>query len=152
MNSHGKIVGVIVGVSLVILVGAMIVMSSTSQKTDQISSTEEEVVAGNGIHWHPRVEIYVKGEKVTLESDIGRRGGEQPIHTHEEDNLEGVIHLEYPGIVTKDDIKLGKFFKIWGKEFNFGGDKIVMKVNGSENTEYDNYEMHDGDVIEIRYE
>lgn len=75
--------------------------------------------------------------------------GMTAIHTYEPD---GVIHLEIAGVVTKDDIKLENFFRIWGKDFREFGSSVRMKVNGKENTELENYEMKDGDKIELRYE
>ena len=63
--------------------------------------------------------------------------------------------------VKKDDIKLGKFFDIWGKTFNkacifdkcSGSDgQVNMLVNGELNSEFENYTMKDGDKIEIIFE
>jgi hypothetical protein len=69
--------------------------------------------------------------------------------------------MEMSGLVTKEDRKLGNFFKIWGKPFsktqildkkNGEEGKVSMKVNGKQNSEFENYHMRDGDMIEIRYE
>ena len=32
------------------------------------------------------------------------------------------------------------------------GSKVIMTVNGEENFEFENYQMRDGDKIELRYE
>ena len=73
----------------------------------------------------------------------------------------GIIHLEFGGAVTKENLKLGNFFKVWGKNFSkdcifsycSGLDrKLKMTVNGEESDMFENYEMYDGDKIEIQYE
>ncbi len=69
-----------------------------------------------------------------------------PMHTH--DDEPGLIHMEFGGKVTKNDLALQKFFDVWGK--NFGTAKSMM-VNGVENSEFEDYRMQDGDMIEILY-
>jgi hypothetical protein len=119
---------------------------------------EEEIISRNGLHWHPHLTITIKGEEQEIPANIGIGVIEAPIHTHD---ATGTIHMEMTGLVTKDDTKLGKFFAIWGKQFNAncifefcnGADgKVKMFVNGTENTDFDQYPMKDGDKIEIRYE
>lgn len=155
MKSELKIIISIALITLIILVGGIFVLEGFKKQN------QEDIVVKDGIHWHPRVLIFIKGEKQELESDIGRKGEELPIHTHDEDYKEGVIHLEFPGTVKKDDIRLGRFFEIWGKRFsrdclfefcNNENSQVRMKVNGQENNEFENYVMRDGDQIEIRYE
>ncbi len=116
------------------------------------------IISRDGIHWHPELSIYIKGKQQEIPANIGIGVTHQPLHTHD---ATGVIHLEIQGFVTKDDIKLGRFFKIWGKLFNSDcifdscngpGGKIKILVNGRENTEFENYPMQDKDKIEIRYE
>lgn len=68
-----------------------------------------------------------------------------PMHTHDIDN---VIHMEYNGLVKENDLKLGKFFEIWGRKFE---EDRKMLVNGKENLEFENYIMRDSDKIEIIY-
>lgn len=117
-----------------------------------------DIISKNGIHWHPELTITVKGQKQEIPANIGIGVTHQPMHTHD---ATGVIHLEMAGRVTKDDIKLGKFFRIWDKQFNSncvfdscnGSDgKVKILVNGQENTEFENYQMQDKDKIEIIYE
>ena len=76
----------------------------------------------------------------------------QPIHTHSEDAAQGVLHLEFSGRVTKDDVKLGNFFKNWGKDMSEFGSAMTMTVNGKENTEFGSYAMADGDKIVMKFE
>jgi hypothetical protein len=120
------------------------------------------VLARNGLHWHPQLEIYVKGERVEIPQNIGlgesyrgKPGYGQgnmamtPMHTHDD---QPVIHLEFSGVVRTDDIRLGKFFEIWGKDLQAFGVNPQMTVNGIPNTDYGSYVMRDGDRIELRYE
>ena len=122
------------------------------------AKSEETIIARAGIHWHPELTITIKGEKQEIPADIGIGTVHKPIHTH--DNM-GVLHLEFNGAVRKEDLRLGEFFEIWGKRFNkdcifdfCNGEEGAVKflVNGKENSEFENYVMHEGDKIEIRYE
>ena len=119
---------------------------------------EEDIVARSGLHWHPHLSIVIKGKDETIPANIGIGAIHKPIHTHDPDN---VLHLEMTGRVIKDDIRLGAFFAIWGKQFsstcildycNGPDGSVKMLVNGEENDQFDRHEMHDGDRIEIRYE
>lgn len=121
-------------------------------------SPESEIIAKKGIHWHPNLTIKILGQEEEIPGGIGLTPLEQSIHTHEADNM---IHLEFPGIVRKNDIKLGRFFEIWGKKFNkdcifdkcSGAEgKVKMLVNEKENSEFENYVMRDGDKIEVIFE
>ena len=121
-------------------------------------SSDPEIIARNGIHWHPDLSIKILGEYLEIPANIGLGIAEQPIHTH--DNM-GVIHLEFSGLVKKDDIKLGQFFRTWEKIFNKdcifdkcsgSEDRLRMLVNGKENFEFENYLMRNGDKIEIIFE
>lgn len=128
-----------------LLVGAML-WTSAYQENDP------DVLSRNGLHWHPVLTIYVKGEKQSIPANIGLAGGHHPVHTHDKDAAQGVIHLEFEGMVRKEDVMLREFFKNWGKDMRGFGDNMHMTVNGKENTDYDNYVMHDGDTIELHYE
>jgi len=124
----------------------------------KFSAPEGDIVARNGLHWHPELSIKILGENQEIPEGIGLAPVELPIHTHDE---HGIIHLEFSGIVREDDIRLGEFFKVWGKTFNkdcifdkcSGPDgQLSMLVNGKENSEFENYLMRDGDKIEIIFE
>ena len=112
---------------------------------------ESDIVSRGAFHWHPEVAIYVKGEKQEIPADIGIGAVHQPIHTHTDDNKQGVIHLEFQGLARKQDVSLGQFFKNWGKDMRSFGMDMRMTVNGEENTEYENYVMRDKDKIELRF-
>lgn len=111
--------------------------------------SENEIISRNGIHWHSNLEVYVKGVRQDIPADIGIGAVHQPMHTHAGDNT---IHLEFSGLTTKKDLKLGNFFKNWGRDFRSFGTPASMTVNGKENTELENYVMKDNDRIEIKYE
>lgn len=111
-----------------------------------------EIISRTGFHWHPTLTIYVKGEKQELPPNIGLGAIHQPIHTHDDDNKDGVIHMEFQGLVQKEDTTLGQFFKNWDKDMRSFGTNMRMKVNDTENTEYENYPMQDKDKIELWFD
>jgi|LNFM01.1.fsa_nt_gb hypothetical protein len=144
-----KYTSTIVIVSTLILAVGLIWWAEANQSTSP-ASPDGEVLSLKGMHAHPQLEIYVKGEKMTIPQNIGLSGAaHQPTHTHDD---VPIIHLEYPARVTKDDTRLGKFFTVWGKDFREFGQTVTMTVNGEPNTELENYQMKDGDKIELRYE
>lgn len=111
-----------------------------------------------GIHYHPRLVIKVNGKNVIIPNDVGLGVNESPIHTHEEGD--GTLHLEFGGKVKKEDIRLEKFFVVWGKEWTTqsfmglpldGGHMLTMTVNGVASIEHADYVMHDKDLIELDY-
>lgn len=141
--------------TIIILAGAVLFLS----RGEDSSVPEDQIIAKNGLHWHPRLEIYINGEKQEIRENIGIVGQiHQRIHTHDES---GTIHMEMSGVVTKDETKIGNFFRIWGKEFspsqifefkNSSEAAVKMFVNGKVNKDFENYQMRDGDKIEIKYE
>lgn len=143
--------------SFVVLIGAVFFLSQDSNT----SIPDEQIVSRSGLHWHPKLSIMINGQKQELTDGIGLGSVHQKMHTHTEDFKDGVVHIEISGIVTKDDLKLGNFFKIWGKEFsstrifdksNGNDGKVKKMVNGKGNNEFENYQMRDGDKIEVSYE
>ncbi len=130
----------------IVVVGGLVWLVASQPET-----LESNIVSRNGFHWHPELTIYVKGEKQEFLANIGIGAVHQPIHTHD-DAKDGIVHLEFQGLVQKQDIVLGQFFKSWRKDFNSFGVNVKMTVNGKENTELENYVMQDKDKIELRYE
>lgn len=104
------------------------------------------VIAQNGLHWHARVKVIERGIPVSIPANMGLGATHNPIHTH--DDEPGLIHMEFGGKVTTSDIELGKFFAVWNRSF---GQPTRMVVNGKDNTEYAQYQMKDGDSIELYY-
>ncbi|OHA62303.1 MAG: hypothetical protein A2117_00385 [Candidatus Wildermuthbacteria bacterium GWA2_46_15] len=145
----------IVKIVLIFLIVGAGILGLSRYFSSKPSLPENEIITRNGIHWHPEIKITILGKNQEIPANIGLGITERPIHTH--DNM-GVIHLEFPGLVRKEDVRLGRFFEIWGKQFNQncifdscnGPDgQLKMLVNGQENFEFGNYAMKDGDKIEI---
>ena len=136
----------IVGIALVVLpIGGLVWYGITRPPIP-----ESDIVSRNGLHWHPELTIYVKGIKLETPSNLGIGASfMNPVHTHDGS---GIIHLEFQGLVRKNEITLGQFFKSWSKDMRSFGVEVKMMVNGKENTEYENYVMQDKDKIEVRYE
>lgn len=156
LNTETKIIGGMAVLTFVILVGGIFVFAG--QQSKEASIPEGDVVSRSGIHWHPQLSIYIKGEQQEIPKNFGIGAVHLPIHTHDSS---GTLHLEMGGVITRDKIKLGNFFQLWGKEFNSNCifDKcnsrdgaVNITVNGKENKEFENYQMRDGDKIEIRFE
>ena len=133
---------IIAGLTVALLVGAVWWSKS-------LQSNDPDTISRTGIHWHPELAIYVKGEKQEIPVNLGIGAVHNPMHTHDSS---GIIHLEFQGVVRKDDLKLDSFFGLWGKDFIEFGSSVQMTVNGAENVEFQNYVMKDGDKIELRYE
>lgn len=132
-------------VLVILLIGGLIWYFVTRPPTPK-----GEIISRNGIHWHSELIIYIKDEQQKIPKDIGIIGTiHKPVHTHDTD---GIMHLEFGGLVRKTDITLGQFFKNWNKDIRSLGANMKMTVNGKENTEYENYIMQDKDKIELRYE
>ena len=110
---------------------------------------ESEIISRTGFHWHPELTIYMRGEKQEIPANIGIGAVHNPIHTHDSS---GVIHLEFQGLVRKEDATISRFFNIWGKDVGNFGVLSKMTVNGQENAELENYVMRDRDKIELYYE
>lgn len=146
--------------------GALIWYSATRPKVP-----EGEIVSRGGVHWHPELTIYIKGQKQVIPANVGigmqytgyprfdPMMGMTDMHTHDDS---GTLHWEVmKGPVTKDNVRIGSFFRVWGKTFskncifeycNGADGTVKMLVNGKENTEFENYLVNDKDKIEIRYE
>ena len=126
-----------------------------------LQNNDPDIITLSGMHWHPELSIYVKGVKQEIPTNIGigTKYSSFPgydmnmamagVHTHDE---AGIIHFEFAGVVRKEDLTLGQFFKIWDKSMSSFGTNMKMTVNGVPNTEYENYIMQDKDKIELNYE
>ena len=159
MSTENKII--IGGGILMIIVIIGISFLLTNNSSSSTSVPNDQIVVQNGLHWHPKLAVYIKGEKQEFTDSIGLGAVHQKMHTHAKDYKDGVVHMEMEGLVTKDQTRLGNFFRIWGKEFNStqifdnknsSEGTVKMAVNGKENKDFENYQMRDGDNIEIRYE
>jgi len=158
-----KIWPVVIGLGILGVIGFVIFALTRPEvlTNNQISnkSSDPNVVSENGLHYHPKLVIYINGEKQTIPSGIGLTGTEHKSpHTHDET---GELHWENQGRVTKDDLRMGKLFESMGKKFTStelldktdpSGSKITMTVNGEKNLELGNHLVADKEEIEIRYQ
>lgn len=158
MSTDVKIISATILVSTIILAGGVFF---ALRQPAAPAVNKDQIVTEEGLHWHPRLTITIKGKKQEIPAEIGLGAIHEKIHTHVEDAKDGIIHMEMSGLVTKDETKLGNFFKIWGKEFNAtkildktnGTEgKVKIMVNGKENKRFENYQMRDNDQIEILFE
>ena len=131
--------------------GVAVIVGLVWLVTSAPKTPESDIVSRGAFHWHPEVAIYIKGEKQEIPENIGIGAVHQPIHTHNDSN-QGIVHMEFQGLARKQDTTLGQFFKNWGKDMHSFGTNMKMTVNGEENTEYENYVMHDKDKIELRFD
>ncbi|MSU73548.1 hypothetical protein EXS56_00205 [Candidatus Kaiserbacteria bacterium] len=134
-----------------LIIGSVVIalLIGSTWLSGSLQESNPDILARNGLHWHPLLAIYVKGEKVEISQGIGLGAVHRPVHTHED---LPIIHLEFSGIVRREDVTLGEFFKSWERDMRSFGTNMQMTVNGKENTEYEKYVMHDGDNIELRYD
>lgn len=142
---------------IVILSGFLWLKFGKSYNNEKSNIDDQEIISRKGLHWHSDLEIYIKDTKQEIPANIGIGITHNPIHTHD---TTGKIHLEFSGLVKNGDLKLGKFFEVWGKQFNSncifdhcnGSDgQVKMFVNETENNEFENYQMKDGDKIKILF-
>jgi len=117
----------------------------------QPKTPESEILSRNGFHWHPEVVIYVKEVKQEIPQNIGIGAVHQPIHTHDDSNR-GIVHMEFQGLVRKQNATLNQFLKNWGKDINSFGTNVKMMVNGEENFELENYVLQDKDKIDLYFD
>lgn len=146
---------IIAGIVILLLIGGV-------WWSNSLQSNDPNIISTRGLHLHPKLAISVKGERVGIPANIGigPQYASMPtfdqsmrmtaMHTH--DDTDGTIHLEFSGRVAREDTKLKNFFTIWGKSMMSFGETVTMTVNGKLSTEPGEYEMKDGDVIELRYE
>jgi len=175
MNTKTAITIVLTGV---VIAGLFFVVrtpekNQNEEKTVSLTATNgaDEIVSQQGIHWHPELSITIKGEKEPIPANIGigMQFAGYPqydsmmmmtnMHTHD---ASGMIHWEVmKGPVRQDDIKLSQFFSVWGKKFasscifdkcNGPEGRVVLKINGKDNPDFENYLVKDGDKIEIIFE
>ena len=150
-----KTILIIGGVAIAFLIGDV-------WWSQNLQASDPDVIFLDGIHWHPTLAIYVQGGRQEIPANVGigpqyaGAPGYDPqmqmaaMHTHDDMPL---IHLEFMGgPVHREDVTLGQFFRIWGKDMRSFGTTMRMTVNGKENTDNENYVMKDGDAIELRYD
>lgn len=119
----------------------------------------EEKPGFKAVHWHAKLKMSACGKKLKLPLEKGT----PLLHTHKDSEK---IHIE--GLITgPEDATLGKFMQAvsvsfsQNRLFDFVNDSMCsngksnilrMIVRGLENSEFENYPIADGDVIELIYE
>jgi hypothetical protein len=92
-------------------------------KGDTIAGIKCDVGEQGNTHFHTHLDLYVNGQPVQVDPNVGRQ---DPacfywLHTHD---VDGVIHVEAPSNGT---YTVGQFFQIWGKPLsatNLMGNKV----------------------------
>lgn len=111
---------------------------------------------GLGIHWHVQLNITIDSVPYTIPANIGIVSNTcyRPLHTHETD---GVIHIE---LTSPRPVYLRDFFEIWGQPFSStrilgyttdAAHEIVLTVNGSPSSAYENLPLQNGQSVRIAY-
>jgi hypothetical protein len=112
---------------------------------------------GGGEHFHPFLEVYVRGERIPVPANIGIDPAQPPesmagLHTHD---TTGTIHNEAGTGST-----LGQFFEVWGVDFSpsrlgpyqtSGEDKVRMWVDGQPSQNFGDLELADGQQIVVAF-
>lgn len=112
---------------------------------------------GGGEHFHPRIEVYVRGEQIVVPVNIGIDPARPPtemagLHTHD---TSGTIHNEAGTGST-----LGQFFSVWGIPFSptelgphevTDKEKVRMWVDGEPSQAYGDLKLADGQQIVVAY-
>lgn len=135
-----------------IIIGLVVLIVGLFGLSKFLQSSDPNIVSQGGVHWHPELAIYVRDEKQEIPANIGIGAVHQTMHTHSEDASKGVIHIESQSSVRNEDVRLGRFFEIWGKDMQSFGTNMKMTVNGKENTEFGDYILKANDKVELRYE
>lgn len=115
------------------------------------------------VHWHATPLVYVCGKNIPIPTPIpGKHLGSSLLHTHDDSKA----HIE-GSVSDPSQITLSAFMSNIGMRFSEtelvdkkNGDictsglagEVKMTVNGTENNEFGNYVLRDGDRIELRFE
>ncbi len=163
-TSQRLILGFAISIGAIGLLLGIYSLFAASKTTDNI------FLSNRPVHWHPDIEIIIKGEKVAVPADIGigSKYADNPfydsmmdmtnMHTHDDS---GTLHWEVMmHAPTPQDMYLGNFFQVWEKTFNkncifeFCNEpegSVKMFVNGKSNNDFEKYIVRDGDKIRIVY-
>lgn len=158
--SRNKVLKYGLVVIVLIVIGYGIYSYTDGGTTLSGNIVSSDLIPSTPIHWHPQLTIKINEQLQIIPPDVGSIAGRhQPIHTHGEDNLQGVMHWELSS-PTIETMRLGYFFRIWGKDFNSecifdycnnAENSVKMFVNGQPNFDFENYIIQDNDRIEIEY-
>jgi hypothetical protein len=123
----------------------------------RISAGVPTMAEGGGEHFHPFLEVYVRGEQVPVPANIGIDPAQPPelmagLHTHD---TTGTIHNEAGTGST-----LGQFFEVWGVEFTpsrlgpyeaSGEERVRMWVDGEPSKDFADLKLADGQQIVVAF-
>jgi hypothetical protein len=113
--------------------------------------------SAGGAHIHPKLAVYVRGERIEVPANIGIDPARSPtemagLHTHDGS---GVIHVE-----NAADPTLGQFFEIWGVPLSptqlgphqaKDSETVRAWVDGKPAAELEDLVMEDGQEIVVAF-
>jgi hypothetical protein len=127
---------------------------------------DPEYDPNTNFHIHYQLDLFVNGTQQAIPTGVGNNVGANSgkIHTHD---MSGLIHV-HPGPRTTF-VTVGEFFDAWKNDTVLGNANatltstnllgnvanmthtVRMYVNGELNTDFQNYEFHDGDKVVVSY-
>jgi hypothetical protein len=99
--------------------------------------------ANENYHIHAMVSIYREGTRLAVPAEIGLRGCDYELHTHDST---GVVHVETNAQKT---FTFGQFFEVWGQSLgtsNVGGISGTVKFYVIENEQVKPYTGNPADI------
>ena len=103
--------------------------------------------ANLSLHIHPTLTVSVNGVPIPIKGGIGISATcMSEVHTHEEG---GVIHIESVEVGKTYTIK--DFYKVSGETLEQEGFTLSASVNGASEENVAEYQLKDGDVVELTY-
>lgn len=99
-------------------------------------------------HIHPILTITVDGVKEEIPANIGLSECERAIHTHDEDALQGVIHVESQ---DRRSYTLGDFMSVWGKPIVRENHALTATADGIPVEDPTTLAFKDGQDIKLDY-
>ena len=128
---------------------------------------DPEYDPNTNFHIHYQLDLFVNGTQQLIPTGVGNNLGANSgkIHTHD---MTGLIHV-HPG-ARSTFVTVAEFFDAWKNDTAIGNQNatfsstnllgnmanathtVRMYVNGELNTDFQNYEFHDGDRVVVSYE
>lgn len=145
----------IIGILVIVVLGGLFWLGNQSQqKSIRYFGDTNVACLPNGhqnieLHIHPILKIKVDGEPEQVPANIGIVGScMAEIHTHD---ASGTIHVETFDSERMDNINLGSFFAVWGREAQRDGYILEVVQDGTVKRGVDDVMMIDHSVIELNY-
>ncbi len=148
-----------IAVPVLVIISVSVFLTSQPEASSTANTGSAADIPKTPIHWHPKLEILIKGQEYPVPMNLGASGSVHfPVHTHTEND--GTLHYEVNN-PTPENMPLRYFFeKVWRKQFNStcildycnsDSETVKMFVNGDENSEFENYIPKDRDQIRIEF-